>query len=76
MHKTKCPDCSGYGVVTVEITRPHNFNRDIGYIDTKQERCDRCEGDGEVPLLCNQCEEPTDRPKASICSDCLEENYK
>ena len=31
----KCTDCDGEGTVLEEVPMPHNFNRDIGYIDTK-----------------------------------------
>ena len=76
MYNTKCPDCDGDGYVYYDVPRPQSFTRDIGYIDEEKEKCDMCQGSGEVPKLCTQCEEPTDRPTGSICSDCYKENYK
>ena len=43
-----CPECSGTGEVEIDVPRPHNFNRDIGYIDTKTGTCENCDGFGAV----------------------------
>ena len=45
-----CPDCDGDGRVEVEFAVPHNFNRDVGYLDTRMEECENCYGSGEVEL--------------------------
>ena len=47
---TSCPDCEGDGRVEVEYAVPHNFNRDVGYLDTRMEDCETCSGYGEVEL--------------------------
>jgi RecJ-like exonuclease len=41
-----CPDCDGWGKREVEVARPHNFNRDVGCLDTKQIPCSTCTGTG------------------------------
>ena len=43
-----CPDCEGNGRVEVEYAVPHNFNRDVGYLDTRMEDCETCSGYGEI----------------------------
>lgn len=43
-----CPDCDGEGRVEYERPRPHNFHRDIGYIDTVMDDCETCSGYGEL----------------------------
>ena len=43
-----CPDCEGDGRVEVEYAVPHNFNRDVGYLDTRMEDCETCSGYGEI----------------------------
>ena len=48
-----CPDCWGYGTVEVEIPRPHSPSRDVGVIDVREEVCESCSGDGEMPRLCD-----------------------
>ena len=48
-----CPDCMGDGYIEYEVPRPHNFNRDVGYIDTETEVCETCSGDGEIERLCD-----------------------
>lgn len=45
----KCPECDGDGYVEITVPRPHNFNRDVGYLDTEKRTCETCHGDGEVP---------------------------
>lgn len=45
---TSCPDCDGDGHVEVEYAVPHNFNRDVGYLDTRMEECETCSGYGEI----------------------------
>ena len=43
----KCPDCDE-GIIQLEVPRPHNFNRDVGVIDTTPVPCEECGGTGEV----------------------------
>jgi len=42
-----CKECDGWGEVTVEVAKPHGFNRDCGYLDTDKQTCEACEGTGE-----------------------------
>lgn len=42
-----CKECDGWGEVTVEVAKPHGFNRDVGYLDTDKQVCEACEGTGE-----------------------------
>ena len=44
----RCPRCDGEGIIEVEVAMPHNFNRDVGYLDVRRERCLDCDGSGEV----------------------------
>jgi hypothetical protein len=37
---TPCPDCLGTGDIEVEFARPQDFNRDVGYLDTRTEVCE------------------------------------
>ena len=67
-----CPDCFGEGTIEVEFARPHNFNRDVGYIDTETEVCETCNGDGEFERLCD-CGEPVTLimgQDAEVCEEC------
>ena len=67
-----CPDCLGDGTIEVEFARPHNFGRDVGYIDTRIEVCETCNGDGEVARLCD-CGEPVTKimgQDAEVCMEC------
>jgi len=48
-----CPDCWGEGYVKFDVPRPHNPNRDVGYLDEVREVCESCSGDGEMPRLCD-----------------------
>ena len=41
-----CKECDGWGEVTVEVAKPHGFNRDVGYLDTDKQKCEACEGTG------------------------------
>ena len=41
-----CKECDGWGEVTVEVAKPHGFNRDVGYLDTDKQTCEACEGTG------------------------------
>ena len=43
---TKCPDCDGDGCYEAEYPRPQNFDRDVGYLDTKRVECEWCSGTG------------------------------
>ena len=44
-----CPECDGDGHVEVEYAVPHNINRDVGYLDTRLEDCEYCNGYGDIP---------------------------
>lgn len=73
---TPCPDCSGVGTIEVEFARPHNFNRDVGYLDTRTEVCETCNGDGEFERLCD-CGEPVTKimgQDAEVCMECANED--
>ena len=41
-----CEDCDGVGWVEAEIARPQNFDRDVGYLDTRRVECEECGGTG------------------------------
>jgi DnaJ-class molecular chaperone len=41
-----CEDCDGVGWVEAEFVRPQNFDRDVGYLDTKRVDCEECGGTG------------------------------
>ena len=45
----KCPECDGDGYVEITVPRPHNVNRDVGYLDTEKWTCETCHGSGEAP---------------------------
>jgi len=67
-----CPDCMGDGYVEYDVPRPHNFGRDVGYIDTETEVCETCNGDGEMERLCD-CGEPVTKimgDDAEVCQEC------
>lgn len=44
----KCVECDGEGYIEYDVARPHNVNRDVGYLDTVKEVCEHCCGDGEI----------------------------
>ena len=71
----KCSECDGEGTVLEEVPMPHNFNRDIGFIDTKTVTCETCSGAQEVERLCNECSEwvTINVPESSIlCENCID----
>ena len=71
-----CPDCLGEGDIEVDVPRPHNFGRDVGYIDTRTEVCETCSGDGEIERLCD-CGAPVTKimgEDAEVCMECADEN--
>ena len=71
----KCSECDGEGTVLKEVPMPHNFNRDIGFIDTKTVTCETCSGAQEVERLCNECSEwvTINVPESSIiCDNCID----
>lgn len=71
----KCSECDGEGTVLQEVPMPHNFNRDIGFIDTKTVTCETCSGAQEVERLCNECSEwvTINVPESSIiCENCID----
>ena len=71
----KCSECDGEGTVLQEVPMPHNFNRDIGFIDTKTVTCETCNGAQEVERLCNECSEwvTINVDESSIlCDNCMD----
>ena len=42
-----CKDCDGWGTIKVDAPQPHNFDRDVGYMNAKMIECPECEGTGE-----------------------------
>ena len=48
-----CKECDGWGTIEVDSPRPHNFNRDVGYIDVGTMECPECEGTGEIKEECS-----------------------
>ena len=46
-HKV-CEDCDGDGWYEAEYPRPQNFDRDVGYLDTKRVKWEWCGGTGRV----------------------------
>lgn len=49
---TICLECEGTGAAFIEVARPHNFNRDIGYLEEQviEGGCEECGGRGEVEV--------------------------
>ncbi len=43
-----CSVCEGEGVVAYDYPMPHNSSRDVGYLDTRTETCETCNGSGEI----------------------------
>jgi len=41
-----CEGCDGDGWVEEEFARPQDFNRDVGYLDTRRVECEDCGGTG------------------------------
>lgn len=50
-----CPECN-HGTIEVEIYHRQSFDRDSGYIQTRSEDCEHCDGTGEAPA-CEECED-------------------
>lgn len=48
-----CPDCDR-GRVEVPLYHRQSFDQDSGYIETRTEDCERCEGEGRV-VICEDC---------------------
>jgi hypothetical protein len=69
-----CPDCFGDGYVKFDVPRPHNPNRDVGYLEQVSEVCESCSGDGEMPRLCDCGEVVTVGmgQDAEKCEECAE----
>ena len=75
-----CKECDGWGTIEVEVPRPHNVNRDVGFIDVDKIECPECEGTGELESAqcnCTETEEPHDH---CVGCDCIlrwdeSENY-
>lgn len=68
-----CSECNGQGTIIYEIERAHNFGRDVGYIDTTEMECERCNGAGTVHRACIHCNEPITANRgrnAFVCDDC------
>ena len=53
-----CPECND-GTIEVEIYHRQSFDRDSGYIQTRSDDCEHCDGTGEAPA-CEECEECED----------------
>lgn len=49
---TICLDCEGTGAAFIEVARPQNFDRDIGYLEEQviEGGCEECGGTGEVEV--------------------------
>ena len=49
---TICLECEGTGAAFIEVPRPQNFDRDIGYLDEEviEGGCEECGGTGEVEV--------------------------
>ncbi|NNE55083.1 MAG: hypothetical protein HKN32_03610 [Flavobacteriales bacterium] len=47
---TICLECEGTGAAFIEVPRPQNFDRDIGYLDEEviEGGCEECSGTGLV----------------------------
>jgi DnaJ-class molecular chaperone len=47
---TICLECEGTGAAFIEVARPQNFDRDIGYLDEEviEGGCEECGGTGLV----------------------------
>ena len=48
-HKV-CEDCDGDGWYEAEYPKPQNFDRDVGYLDTKRVKCEWCGGTGRLEV--------------------------
>ena len=42
-----CPDCDR-GKIEVPLYHRQSFDQDSGYIETRSEDCERCEGEGRL----------------------------
>ena len=49
---TICLECEGTGAAFIEVARPHNFNRDIGYLEEQviEGGCEECGGTGRLEV--------------------------
>ena len=49
---TICLDCEGTGAAFIEVARPQNFDRDIGYLDEEviEGGCEWCGGTGRLEV--------------------------
>jgi len=73
-----CTECHGAGTVLEDAPMAHNFNRDVGYMDTKTVTCGTCNGAEEMERLCTQCEGWVTLivgEDATICEDCTNEPH-
>jgi len=43
----RCKECDGWGTIKVDAPQPHNFDRDVGYMNAKMIECPECGGTGE-----------------------------
>ena len=48
INDTKCPNCDGTGLETVEIFKPQNPDRDVGEPYEELRKCETCDGSGEI----------------------------
>lgn len=69
----KCPTCEGAGTFKVDVARPQSFDRDVGYLETRVEDCETCNGGGEMERLC-KCGEWVTQIRgedATVCDECI-----
>ena len=45
-----CEVCEGEGRIEYDKPVPHNFGRDVGYIDSVWDDCYECDGFGAMPI--------------------------
>ena len=70
----KCYTCGGDGEYEVDVPMPHNAGRDIGYLDSRWETCEDCDGEGKVEKLCLNCGDGvvTVFHGGDLCDECIE----
>lgn len=70
----KCDTCGGDGEYEVDVPMPHNAGRDIGYLDSRWETCEDCDGEGKVEKLCLNCGDGvvTVFHGGDLCDECIE----
>jgi RecJ-like exonuclease len=63
--KIRCEACGGHGVVTIAHTSGPVGS---GYFEAIE--CDECDGEAEIDVLCDFCEQPVD--DLGYCVSCHE----